>query len=268
MPRDDRLGFDDDQRRSPLVPDGVIVGTVDPGVVLEVLDRQGYWYLVSAPAAKPGPPSWRGWIHASAVEVLSASAAAAARTGRGRILIRAFGHAGGTLFTARDSFETILGGTFGTVYGAGGQIAFPKGVFAQVSLDRFRETGSRVLVSGSQVFRLQIPDTVTVTPIQLTVGYRDNGSRVAVPYLGAGLGWHLLSEESPTLSGAERVNNRHIGYHILGGAEFPIWSWLWVAGEIQWAAVPNALGDTGVSAVFDENDLGGTTFRFKVIFGY
>ncbi len=248
--------------------DGVIVGTVDEGVVLVVLDQQGYWYLVSAPPAKPGLPSRRGWIHASSVELVQPSEEAATRTRSGGILIRGFGHAGGTLFTARDSFEMILGDTFGTVYGAGGQIVFSNGVFAQVSVDRFRETGSRALVSGSQVLRLEIPDVVTVTPIQLTGGYRDPRSRAVVPYLGAGVGWHLLSEESPTLADAERVDDGHIGYHILGGAEFRTWSWLWMAGEVQWAAVPKALGDTGISAVFDEDDLGGVTFRFKVIFGF
>jgi hypothetical protein len=32
--------------------------------------------------------------------------------------------------------------------------------------------------------------------------------------------------------------------------------------------VPNALGHTGLSAVYGEENLGGGTFRFKVIVGY
>lgn len=59
-----------------------------------------------------------------------------------------------------------------------------------------------------------------------------------------------------------------MGYHLLGGVEIPIGRWLALAGEAQWTAVPKALGETGVLAAFAEDDLGGTTFRFKLIVGY
>jgi hypothetical protein len=58
-----------------------------------------------------------------------------------------------------------------------------------------------------------------------------------------------------------------MGYHLLGGAEYALLPWVWVAGEVQWATVPDALGESGVSSVFEEDDLGGTTFRVKLIFG-
>jgi hypothetical protein len=244
--------------------DSFVVGSVDPGEVLEVLGRQGNWYLVMAPARMSRP---RGWIQATAVELLG-PVAPAATPPRGRMMIRGFGQAGGTLFTAKDSFETILGTAAGAVYGAGGQVVFPNGAFVQGSFERFTKTGSRVLVSGTQVFTLQIPNIVTVTPIQATVGYRDHSYRAGSPYLGVGLGWQAFREESPSLPAVQAVSGGHIGYHILGGIEFPVWSWLSVAGEIQWTSVPKALGDTGVSAVFKEDDLGGVAFRFKLILGY
>ncbi len=40
-----------------------------------------------------------------------------------------------------------------------------------------------------------------------------------------------------------------------------------MAGEIQRTVVPSVLGDTGVSVLFPEDDLGGTAFRFKLIVG-
>ena len=43
--------------------------------------------------------------------------------------------------------------------------------------------------------------------------------------------------------------------------------WLGVAVDAQYAAVPNALGKAGLSADFNEKDLGGTTARFRVIVG-
>jgi hypothetical protein len=244
--------------------DSFPVGSVDSGEVLEVRGRQGNWYLVIAPAGRP----WvRGWVSATSVVLLS-PLPTAAKPAPGRLMIRGFGQAGGTLFSAKDSFETILGTAAGSMFGGGGQVVFPNGAFVQGSVERFTKTGSRVLVSGTQVFTLQIPDVVTVTPIQLTLGYRDHSYRAASPYLGIGLGWQAFREESPSLADAQRVSSGHIGYHILGGAERSISSWLSVAGEIQWTSVPKALGDTGVSAVFKEDDLGGVSFRFKLILGY
>ena len=243
--------------------DSFAVGSVDPGEVLEVVGRQGYWYQVIAPPRMSRP---RGWIQATAVELLTPLPLAATPP-RGRLMIRGFGQAGGTLFTAKDSFETILGTAAGTVYGAGGQVVFPNGVFLLGSFERFQKTGSRVLVSGTQVFTLQIPDTVTVTPVQVTAGYRDHSSRKANPYVGVGLGWQTFREESPASAEAQLVSGGHMAYHFLAGAEVPVWPWLSVAGEVQWTSVPKALGETGVSAVFKEEDLGGVAFRVKLILG-
>ena len=102
----------------------------------------------------------------------------------------------------------------------------------------------------------------------MTAGYRAPRSGLAVPYVGAGLGWHVLAERSPSVASLDSVTDGHLGYQILGGAEVQVLSFAWVAGEVQWATVPKGLGDTGVSAFFQEDDLGGTTFRFKVMLGY
>ena len=57
------------------------------------------------------------------------------------------------------------------------------------------------------------------------------------------------------------------GFHLLGGAEYKIVRWLGVAGEVAWTTVPDAIGESGVSAAFNETDLGGTTLRFKITIG-
>lgn len=247
--------------------DGITLGVVAAGTVVEVLDKFETWYLVSAPAADAvGVVSMRhGWIN---VESLQLPNGRTASTRAGRFMARGFGHGGGLLFTARDSFETILGSTVNSVYGGGGQIVFPNGVFAQASIDRFRKTGTRALVSGTQVFTLAIPNRLTVTSIQATAGYRVESSNRIATYFAGGTGWHTLEEASPSVPGTQPVSKRSLGYHILGGAEYPVMRWLWIAGEAQWAAVPKALGETGVSAVYGEKDLGGTTLRFKLIVGY
>ncbi len=104
--------------------DSVPLGSVATGDVLEVLDQQGNWYLVSAPATAAGRTKWnRGWVHATAVELQGTlPSEVTARRPPGRLMIRAFGNTAGTVFAARDSFDTLLGRPFGFLYGGGAQV--------------------------------------------------------------------------------------------------------------------------------------------------
>jgi hypothetical protein len=249
--------------------DSPTVGAVEAGTALTILGEVDDYYFVRAPQSDP-PLGWEnGWILVVAFEAVNRkSAPESTKTPRdGQLKIRGFGNFGGVLFTASESFETILGGSFNSVFGIGGQVVLPNGIYAQVSFDRLRDTGSRALVSGTQIFTLEIPNRITVTPILATVGYQGQKTSGIVPYFGGGVGWYTLDEDSPSIPDSETLSSQHTGYHIVGGAEFPVSRWLALAGEVQWATVPGAIGDSGVSAVFEEEDLGGTTFRFKVLFG-
>jgi hypothetical protein len=254
--------------------DSIRVTSLAPGIVLDVLDTRDRWYLVtlSVPDTTAKTTWERGWIHASAVELVSGTLPRPPDEGatrppapRGPLRIRAFAQTGGTLFLADDSFDTILGSPFGSIVGGGAQVVFPNAAFVQVSAERFRETGTRAFVSGTNIFTLEEPVTVTVQPILATVGYRSAAYRRFAPYFGVGLGWHELTEESPTGSVEETGK---IGYHLIGGSELVLGRVFAFAGEVQWSTVPKAMGSTGVSALFGEDDLGGTTFRFKLIVGY
>jgi opacity protein-like surface antigen len=126
-----------------------------------------------------------------------------------------------------------------------------------------------VFLHDGERFPLGIPATITVTPVELTGGYRfDRGARV-VPYAGGGLGWHRYEEASEFADSGENVKESFTGYHVIGGAEVRILRWIGAAGEFQWATVPDALGQNpnGVSSQLGEDDLGGLTFRVKVVIG-
>jgi opacity protein-like surface antigen len=153
------------------------------------------------------------------------------------------------------------------MWGGGAQMAFSNGLFFQGSYERYQSTGQRVFVVDSQVFELGIENEITVTPIQVTVGYRQATSDRVVGYVGGGVGWHRLEEVAQLSDPAENVDETEIGYHVLGGMEYVVTPWLWVGGEGQWAYVPDILGNDGVSAAFDEDDLGGFTLRFKLTVG-
>lgn len=192
--------------------------------------------------------------------------AAAAAQGIG---IKGYGLVGNTSFTAADSFEAVLGSSSGPIFGGGAEVGLPLGgLYIGVGAWRFEQDGERVFVSGAQVFPLGIPVTVQITPIEVTGGWRfRNLSSRFVPYAGGGWTSYRYKETSSFAAAGEDVDERYSGFHILGGAEFRIARWLGVGGELAWARVPDALGQGGASAAFDETDLGGTSVRLKISLG-
>jgi len=194
-----------------------------------------------------------------------------------QVSFRGFGDAGVTIFTATQSFKAILGKASGPVYGGGIEIG-ARQFFLSVGARRFQRTGHRVFVFENQIFPLNVKDTITVTPLDLTFGYRfasptatarlRRAPRV-VPYLGGGVGWYGYQERSEHATDAEDVKKTYTGYHVLAGAEVPVRPWIRAAVDAQWAAVPNALGGSasGVANLYDEHDLGGFTLRARIIVG-
>jgi opacity protein-like surface antigen len=194
-----------------------------------------------------------------------------------RIAMRGFADAGLTIFTATQSFDAILGTPVGAVFGGGAEVGLTRNVFVSLAASRFRRTGQRVFVFQNQVFKLNEPDTITVTPLQLSAAYRFLGRRTSAvtrparftPYAGGGIGWYRLSETSPHSSSDEDETTTHTGYHVLAGVETPLRKWVAAAVDAQWARVPNAFGDSAasVASLYDEHDLGGFTLTVRIILG-
>lgn len=185
------------------------------------------------------------------------------------ISVRGFADVGSTIFRAEKSFTAVLGSDRGTVFGGGIDAVLPQRIFLNLRASRFRRTGERVFLFGDERFGLGIPLTVTVTPVELTGGYRfDYGSRL-VPYAGAGLGWHGYREASQFADGSENIDDHFVGYHVVAGAEVRLARWVGAAVEGQWATVPDALGgdSNGASREFEESNLGGAAVRLKLIIG-
>ena len=192
-----------------------------------------------------------------------------ASSGDSQLAIRGFGDAGVTVFSATQSFKAILGRPSGPLFGGGLEVDLPKHLFVSVAASRFRQVGHRVFVSEGEVFALSDPATITITPLEINAGYRVTQLRGLVPYGGGGAGWYRYQETSAHSSGADDVLETFKGYQVLGGAEVPLGKWLAAAAEAQFASVPKALGNdsTGVSSVYNEHNLGGFTFRVKVLIG-
>ena len=183
--------------------------------------------------------------------------------------IKGYGLVGGMSFAASESFDAVLDTSSGVIFGGGAEVGLPwGGLYVGVGAWQFSEEGERVFVSGSEVFRLGIPVTIEVTPIEVTGGWRfKNVSPRFVPYVGAGWSSYAYKETSDFAEAGDDVDDRFSGFHILGGAEFKLTRWLGVGGELAWTTVPDALGTGGASRAFDETDLGGVSYRLKISVG-
>ena len=197
-----------------------------------------------------------------------------------RMAMRGFADAGLTVFSATQSFKAILGTPAGAVVGGGIEVGLTRNVSVSLAASRFRRTGERVFVFQDQVFKLNVPDTITVTPLQLSASYRflarpptrfTRPVRPAryTPYAGGGVGWYRFSETSASSTSADDEKTTHAGYHVLAGVETPIRRWMAAAVDAQWAWVPNAFGDSAssVARLYDEHDLGGFTLSVRIIVG-
>ena len=208
---------------------------------------------------------WRWVVVACMMLALDVHAASAQSWGA-----RGFFDVGAIKFTAAKSFEAVVGTPTATVFGGGGEVVLPMGIFATVRASNIEKTGQRVFVFEGETFPLGIDTTIRIRPFEVSGGYRFGGlDRRVVPYIGAGLGWQRYEETSEFADDDENVDETFRGYHLLGGAELRVTRWFAVGGEFQWTTVPDSLGQdpNGVSTAFEETDLGGTAFRVRIVIG-
>jgi hypothetical protein len=183
--------------------------------------------------------------------------------------IRPFVMATEQSFAAIDTFDASFGKTYFPFFGGGVQVVIDDGFFAEVSASRFRQTGQRAFLSGGKPFQLGIPLTATITPFELSGGYRFRLRQMPKvrPYAGAGFGSYGYRETSSGDETGEGVDTRHSGFLVNGGAEFRLHRWVGLAVDVQYTHVPGILGSGGVSQQAGESDLGGVAARFKLVVG-
>lgn len=168
-------------------------------------------------------------------------------------------------FTARQTFETVFGKSFQPLWGGGLNVAFRNGFYVDVTASRFKQTGERAFFFEGQGFRLSLPLTATLTPLEVTAGARFRVASRLFPYVGAGAGSYSYQETSEFDDGP--FDKRHAGYLVVGGVEFRVSRWVAVSGDAQYTRVSGIIGSGGVSKEAGESDLGGTAGRFRVIIG-
>jgi len=230
-------------------------------------------------AAQPAPPAplmpslARSSSGTSAPAALTAEEQRRPAAGRppalsNRLEIRAFGSTSTTWFTASSTFTAVLGKSTGQDFGGGLNLTQGPG-YVEISARRFSQSGERVFVAADgEAFRLGIPVRIMITPLDVTAGwrFRPRFGRL-IPHVGLGYTRMKYEETSDFAEADENVSNSFNGFHVVGGAEVRVAPWVGLAGEVVWTSVANALGEGGASKAFDENNLGGTSIRLKLVLG-
>lgn len=264
--------------RSP----SLILAMLPKDVDLEAIAKDAQWYQVRVPEKYAGAGGAIGFVYQGLVTLVSGPppperAPETATSGRGGAaatpvvpppFFRARGYWSGAYewFTANDSFKAILGQRGGFFYGGGGQVIFGH-AFVDVSFEQFKKTGERAIVVDGVVFPLGITDTITMQPVTVTGGYRFLAGGKATPYIGGGAGSLHFKETSEFATADENTDERFTSYVVLGGVEYAVQRWLFVSTEARYTSVPNALGAPGISADYNEKNLGGFSVGFKVLVG-
>jgi hypothetical protein len=185
------------------------------------------------------------------------------------LAVRVFAMATEQSFAAVDTFDATFGKTYGPFFGGGAQLVVNDRFFAEIAISRFQETGSRAFINAGQAFNLGIPLTATITPIELTGGYRFRLRSLPKvrPYVAAGFGSYGYQETSQFAAAGDDVDTRHAGFLLNGGAEFRLQRLVGLGIDVQYSHIPGILGNGGVSQQAGESDLGGVAARFKLVVG-
>lgn len=176
--------------------------------------------------------------------------------------------------TARESFDAVgITGNPIAYSGSVDVVRIFKGLFVRGTFEWVSETGERAFLTESgERFPLGIPLDVEMQPIEATVGWRFEGRPSAkpsplVPYVGGGFGVLRYRETDEFADAGDEVDESFGSYHVLAGLDVYVTRWLGVRGEYRFRAVPDSLGDGGVSAVTGDTSLGGSVLYVGVVVG-
>ena len=169
-------------------------------------------------------------------------------------------------FAAVETFTAVFGKSYAPFFGGGLQVAFHGKYYVEVGASRFNETGERAFRNNGQNFSLGIPLTATITPLEITGGYRfrPRQFRQLRPYVGGGLTSYAYKETS---SFADDFTARHVGLVAVGGVEYRVHRYVGISADVHLAHVTGILGQEGISKDAGESDLGGIAARFRLIIG-
>ena len=177
---------------------------------------------------------------------------------------RAYAHLDEVWMKASQSFEAVLGTSSLTAGGVGVDIVdLWRGAFVRAGISRLGGHGSRVFIVDGDAILSNVPVAVRIRTVELGAGWR-----YALPkrptytvYGGVDLLHLRYAEVSDFATDEENAQEGFWGSAIFGGLEVQFWKRVIAGGEVQFRSVPDAIGTAGVSADFNETNLGGFVIR-------
>jgi opacity protein-like surface antigen len=187
---------------------------------------------------------------------------------RGGLGVRGFGTVTFDRMLAGDSFTAVTEKNTATFFGGGVQVTnITGGLFAEVAAEFTSIDGERVFVLDEEVFRLGIPIEITMRPVDVVVGWRTAPAGRITSYGGGGVSLLKYEETSDFADDEENVSDSHTGFVVMGGVEYRAARLVHVRGEVRYRSFSGAIGETGVSELYDESDLGGFGVALKIAIG-
>ena len=174
--------------------------------------------------------------------------------------------------SATQSFKAILGRPSGPCSAAASKLGLPNHLFLSLGRVALPPHGSsRLRVRGPGV-QLNVADTITITPLELTRQATASArcGRTSSPTSVAASGGTSTRRRRRTRPRPTTCTTTHTGYHVLGGAEIPLQKWLAARGRCAVVVGPQRASATSRRrrrASTTNTISAGFTLRVKIVVG-
>lgn len=162
---------------------------------------------------------------------------------------------------ASDSYDAVFDGDAMTQLGVQLELQIRRNFLIGLVYETGEVDGNRVLPTDPPL-PTAVEETLTLSPLHLTLGWVFAPESQIHGFVGVGP--TLLDWEDE--SGADSESGSDTGYHGVAGLRWSTPSHRFtVGGELRYSSVPDAVGEAGITRVFDEDDLGGTTIGLSLL---
>jgi hypothetical protein len=179
-----------------------------------------------------------------------------------------FGLFDSTTIASPKSFDAVFGTHTTNAPGIGvDAVNLWKGFFVRVDGAKATLSGERVVIFNGEVFKLGIPLTAELTPLEFGAGWRFSsrnlGSRIT-PYAGASAISLKYKETSSVGDSSDNVEETYSGFGVFGGVDVRITRQIFGGVEGQYRSIVIPPGPNSAAASFNEKDLGGGVLRVRL----
>jgi len=164
------------------------------------------------------------------------------------------------------SFDAVFGKHTASAPGVGIDVVHLwRGAFVRIDGSKATMKGERVIVFDGTVFKLGIPLTAELTPLEFGAGWRfgSNPRARVTPYVGASAISLKYTEKSQFADSSENVNESYSGFGVFGGADIRITRQIFGGIEGQYRAIKITPTASSAAGSFNEKDLGGAVVRVR-----